>query len=483
MQKGKVFLVGAGPGDIGLITTKGLEAIKQAEVILYDRLANPKLLDFAPSDCEKIYCGKLPHRHTLRQESINALLVEKALNGKVVVRLKGGDPGVFGRVGEEAETLAEAGIEFEIIPGISSGLAAPLYAGIPVTHRDFGESFAIVTAHNQSKEGKPDLDWQALATGIDTVAFYMGISNLPTICEKLIEHGSSPETPVILIQWGTYSRQKTLEGTLSTIADLASEKKFKNPAITLVGNIVSLRRKINWFEKKPLFGKQILLARTGTESSKLAKLLTEQGADVVEFPKWKAESVAVDMKVLENLSSYEEILFTSVESVNVFFQVLKETEIDIRTMTARIFGLSNKTISALQGLGLRSEITSYREPRDELLVIGDSRIGEHQYELCHTFITNRNIIDSEFMPILKQILDESDPDTIVFPSAASVTMFFEAEEISDLFPANYLAEIDVISMGDKITTALKFYGVEPDATAKTPAGSAVIEAILACSRS
>src|SRR3982750_4064290 len=196
MSKGKVFLVGAGPGDIGLITVKGLEAIKQAEVILYDRLANPKLLDFASADCEFIYCGKLPDKHTLRQEGINDLLVQKALEGKIVVRLKGGDPGVFGRVGEEAEALANRKIPFEIVPGISSGMAAPLYAGIPVTHRQFGETFAVVTAHSQSKEGKPILDWKSLANGIDTIAFYMGVANLPYICENLIANGKSKDTPV-----------------------------------------------------------------------------------------------------------------------------------------------------------------------------------------------------------------------------------------------------------------------------------------------
>lgn len=209
------------------------------------------------------------------------------MEGKTVVRLKGGDPGVFGRVGEEADALSKNGIIFEIIPGISSGMAAPLYAGIPVTHREFGETFAVVTAHDKSKEGKPSLDWQGLASGIDTIAFYMGIANLSYICKNLIQFGKPATTPVILIQWGTFGRQKTLEGTLETIAEKADEVKFTNPAITLVGNIISLRDKMNWFEKKPLFGRQILLARTGVTQSEMAKELADQGADVYEFPKWK----------------------------------------------------------------------------------------------------------------------------------------------------------------------------------------------------
>lgn len=481
MQKGKVFLVGAGPGDIGLMTIKGLEAIQAADVILYDRLANAKLLDFAPRDCEFIYSGKLPKRPILRQEQIHAILIEKALEGKKVVRLKGGDPGVFGRVGEEAAALAAENIEFEIIPGISSGLAAPLYAGIPVTHKEFGESFAVVTAHSQSAEDKMGLNWEALANGIDTIAFYMGIANLENICHNLIAHGAKPETPVILIQWGTYSRQKTLEGTLATITTLAKEKNFSNPAITLVGNIVSLREKLQWFEKKPLFGKQLLLARTGTEQSRLAKQLEAQGADVIEFPKWKAESVAVDMKVIENLSQYEEILFTSVESVHVFFQILTETETDVREIRAQLFGLSKKTISALRDKGLQAELTEYREPRDELLVIGDSRIGEHQYELCHTFITNNLSLDTAFMPIIKHLMEEAEPDTIIFPSAASVTMFFETAEIAQLLSPHDLKELNVICMGEKTANALNFYGVKPHAVAKTPTITALIEAILSSS--
>lgn len=218
MKTGKVFLVGAGPGDIGLLTLKGLEAIQKADVILYDRLANPKLLEFSKDNCELIYCGKLPDRHILRQNHINELLVAKALEGKTVVRLKGGDPGVFGRVGEEAAVLAGYQIPFEIVPGVSSGMAVPLYAGIPVTHREYAESFAVVTAHDKSADGKPLLNWKSLQ-GVDTIAFYMGVGNLPFICENLLQHGKPAETPVIMIQWGTFSRQKILQGTLANICD------------------------------------------------------------------------------------------------------------------------------------------------------------------------------------------------------------------------------------------------------------------------
>ncbi|WP_071396159.1 uroporphyrinogen-III C-methyltransferase [Bacillus tuaregi] len=476
MNKGKVFLVGAGPGDIGLITVKGLEAIKQAEVILYDRLANPKLLDFAPFGCELIYCGKLPDRHTLRQDGINSLLVDKALEGKRVVRLKGGDPGVFGRVGEEAEALAAAGIQYEMIPGISSGIAAPLYAGIPVTHRQFGETFAVVTAHDQSKEGKPVLDWKALASGIDTIAFYMGVKNLPYICQSLMENGKSPDTPVILIQWGTFSRQKTLEGTLSTIAERASAVQFSNPAITLVGDIVSLREKISWFEKKPLVGRQILLARTGIHSSGLSQSLTEQGADVIEFPKWKNAEVPVNYDVLHHLSFYEEILFTSVESVEEFFQLLMKEQIDIRSLSAELYGLSKKTVNALKERGLLADVTDHLFQNETLLVVGDSRIA-HKYRNCNLLITSEKVVDETYLPILKRILTDAKPDSIIFPSAQSVKMFFEEELVVDLFPEEFLQGVKVICMGERSTMAAQFYGVDPAATAEAPTREALIEAI------
>ncbi|MEB1806453.1 MAG: uroporphyrinogen-III C-methyltransferase [Bacillaceae bacterium] len=246
MKNGKVYLVGAGPGDPKLITVRGLECIKTADVIIYDRLANPSLLDYANVRAEFIYCGKLPKHHTLKQEQINELLVAKAEEGKVVTRLKGGDPCVFGRVGEEAEILANHKIPYEIVPGVSSGIAAPAYAGIPVTHRDYGSSFAMVTGHLQNEENN-EVKWNALANGIDTIAFYMGVKNLPLICNQLILHGKNPSTAVAVIEWGTTERQRTVVGTLTTIEEKAREASISHPAIILVGEIVTLREKIKWY--------------------------------------------------------------------------------------------------------------------------------------------------------------------------------------------------------------------------------------------
>ncbi|MGC4377059.1 uroporphyrinogen-III C-methyltransferase [Fictibacillus sp. Mic-4] len=250
MNKGKVYLVGAGPGDPKLITVYGLECIQKADCIAYDRLVNKELLNHAKKDAELVYCGKLPGKHALIQEQINHLLVEKALEGKIVTRLKGGDPCVFGRVGEEAEVLAEHGIEFEIVPGVTAGIAAPAYAGIPVTHREHASSFAIVTGHGRKAKGQDSLNWKALATGIDTVAFYMGVGNLSYITGSLMKHGRDPKTQVAIIEWGTTDKQRTVTGMLDSICQLAEREKINHPAILLVGDVVQLREKIKWFEKK-----------------------------------------------------------------------------------------------------------------------------------------------------------------------------------------------------------------------------------------
>ncbi|MEK3936142.1 uroporphyrinogen-III C-methyltransferase [Sporosarcina sp. FSL W7-1349] len=249
MATGQVYLVGAGPGHVKLITVRGLECIQEADVIVYDRLANAELLEHAKPEAELIYCGKLPKHHTLRQEEINDLLVEKASQGLTVTRLKGGDPAVFGRVAEEAAVLKHAGISYEIVPGVTAGIAAPMFAGIPVTHREHSSSFAMITGHLH--EGNfVEEKWKAYATGIDTLVFYMGVQNLSYICSQLVEHGKDETTPVALIEWGTLEKQRTVTGTLETIEGIAAEAAITHPAIIVVGSVVSLRDTIQWFEKE-----------------------------------------------------------------------------------------------------------------------------------------------------------------------------------------------------------------------------------------
>lgn len=409
MPVGTVYFVGAGPGDIGLITVKGLERLKQADVVLYDRLVNPELLTYTRPDCEKIYCGKLPKHHILRQEQINAALVAKAKEGKTVVRLKGGDPGVFGRVGEEAAELAKHGIPFEIVPGITSGIAAPLYAGIPVTHREYGHSFALVSAHGQATE--PQVDWSALAK-MDTIAFYMGVANLPLICDQLLAHGKRSDTPVILIRWGTMGRQQTLEGTLETIAKKAEEAAFSNPAITLVGDVITLRKTTNWFEKKRLFGKQILLASDGTETE-FAQTLRAEGADVFEFPKWKLVKKEIERYVFAKLPSYEQIIFTSSESVRFFFAALRSEKIDVRTIKAELCARTPRAKRALEERGFH--VSDEHQPLGKTLVVGEKGLGSKEWCLTH------EVKQEETSQLLwERMKEEADVRTVIFPTVASV---------------------------------------------------------------
>jgi uroporphyrin-III C-methyltransferase len=245
---GKVYIVGAGPGDPELLTIKGLRCIQIADVILYDRLINKKILEYAKEDADLIYCGKLPNFHTMRQETIHHFLIKYAKKGKVVVRLKGGDPFVFGRGGEEAEALAKNGIPFEVVPGITSGIAAPAYAGIPVTHREFSSSFAIITGHRKAGS-EEDTKWEHLAKGVDTLAIYMGIGNLSYIREQLLKHGKSKDTPAAIVQNGTWEGQKTVVSTLGNILETAKQHQMENPCMIIIGEVVRMREKIHWFEK------------------------------------------------------------------------------------------------------------------------------------------------------------------------------------------------------------------------------------------
>ncbi|OGQ74011.1 MAG: uroporphyrinogen-III C-methyltransferase [Deltaproteobacteria bacterium RIFCSPLOWO2_12_FULL_57_22] len=250
MRIGKVYLVGAGPGDPGLLTVRGLELLRKAEVVVYDRLVNPVLLEYAAPEATRIFAGKLMGSHSLSQEEINRLLINHARRGKQVIRLKGGDPFVFGRGGEEAEVLAEAGIPFEIVPGVSSAVAVPAYAGIPLTHRRLSSSFAVITGHECSK-AEPSVDWGRLATAVDTLVVLMGLKNLPRIVANLLAHGRSPQTPVAVIRWGTTDLQETVTGTLGDIVDKAVT--VRPPVVLVIGEVVSLREKLRWFEEGSLF--------------------------------------------------------------------------------------------------------------------------------------------------------------------------------------------------------------------------------------
>ena len=334
-MNGKVYLVGAGPGDPGLITTKGLACIQRADVLIYDYLASPLLLRHAPAKAEKIYVGKQGGDHTLSQEGINDLIVEKSRQGLMVTRLKGGDPFIFGRGGEEAEELVAAGIPFEIVPGVTSAIAAPAYAGIPLTHRRFTATVAFVTGHEDPTKESSNIDWTALATGIGTVVFFMGVRNLPHIVEKLTAHGRPPQTPVALVRWGTTTAQQTVTGTLETIVAAVQTAGLKAPAIIVVGGVVGLRDTLKWFESRPLLGKRIVVTRAREQASDLVQKLTDLGATCLECPTIKVipptDWAPLD-QALSNLDSFDWLAFTSVNGVNFFFQRLFDTGRDLRDL-------------------------------------------------------------------------------------------------------------------------------------------------------
>ena len=328
-----VYLVGAGPGDSGLITVRGLECIRKADVVLYDYLVNERLIGEVRPTTERIYVGKQAGAHTLKQDEINAVLIEKAREGKTVVRLKGGDPFVFGRGGEEALTLAKAGIPFEVVPGVTSGIAGPAYAGIPVTHRGLSSMITMVTGHEDPTKEESDLDWERIAGVKGTLVLFMGVRNLPRIIKRLIDHGRDPKTPVALIRWGTTVRQETLVGTLADIREKAEHRGFKPPALIVVGEVVGLRDALSWFERRALFGRKIVVTRSRTQASELTKRLEALGAEAVEVPTIRIEEPedwhAVD-KAISELASFDWIVFTSVNGVDRFFERLFVRGEDVR---------------------------------------------------------------------------------------------------------------------------------------------------------
>lgn len=356
MKSGKVHLVGAGPGDPGLITQKGLQCIAEADVIVYDHLADERLLAVLPEKSEKIYVGKSASEHTMEQVDINQLLVTKSKEGKNVVRLKGGDPFVFGRGGEEADVLAENRIDFEIVPGISSSVAVPAYAGIPVTHRGIASSFAVITGHEDPTKNKSDINWQKLATAVDTLVFLMGMSNLEQIAAQLIKFGRSPKTPVAVIKDGTLSTQQTVTGDLASIARRVKEKNLQPPAVIVVGEVVRLREKLRWFDNLPLFGKRILVTRARHQASALSRMLSERGAQPVELPAIEIQHVddtgEMDDAIL-NLQKYDWIVFTSVNGVERFFQRIDDVKLDSRAFgSLKIGAIGAATAKSLKQYGL-----------------------------------------------------------------------------------------------------------------------------------
>lgn len=359
MKRGKVYLVGAGPGDPALITVRGLECLRKADVVIYDRLIDDSLLEGASPDAEKIYVGKGRGCHAMEQKEINLLIVSKAREGKTVVRLKGGDPFVLGRGGEEAEILAANQVPFELVPGISSAYAVPAYAGIPVTHRGLASSFTVITGHEDPEKGKSSISWDKLSTGSDTLVFLMGMANMAHIVKQLIQNGRSPSTPVAVISQGTSPKQCTIIGTLEDIVGKAKKENFEPPSVIVVGGVVGLREKLRWFDNLPLFGKRVLVTRAEHQAKELNQLLLSRGALPVQMPvieispprSWRELDRAI-----RNLPSYSWTVFTSVNAVEIFWKRLYALELDSRRLAdTKIGAIGPATAGALEQRGIHAD--------------------------------------------------------------------------------------------------------------------------------
>ncbi len=356
-KTGTVYLVGAGPGDAGLLTLRGAELLRRADVVVYDLLVNPELLRLAGKDCELISRGK---RQEVSQDDLNARLIAKAREGKCVVRLKGGDPYIFGRGGEEAEALAAARIPFEVVPGVSSISAVPNYAGIPLTHRDHTSNFTVFTGHEGDDKSGSALDFDQIARISGTKVILMGVTHLHELTQALLTRGLSPETRVAIVQWGTLPRQKTIEGTLGTIVTLAASQQVTPPALTVIGDVVGLRQKLNWFERRPLFGQRMVVTRARAQAAELTNRLAELGAEVLEIPCIKINpptQLSYIADALLELNAYDWLVFTSPNGVTAFFEFFFKAFRDLRDIGGvRIAAVGPGTAARLSELHLQVDL-------------------------------------------------------------------------------------------------------------------------------
>jgi uroporphyrinogen III methyltransferase/synthase len=501
-SKGTVYLVGAGPGDAGLLTMRGAELLARADVVVYDALINQDLLRLAPKDAEIIYAGKRSKDHAIPQDELNDLLVAKAREGKTVVRLKGGDPYIFGRGGEEASKLAAAKIPFEVVPGVSSIVAGPNYAGIPLTHRDHCSSFTVITGHEDPEKKGAGVDWAQIAKIPGTKVILMGVERIRELSSNLIQNGLLPETPVAMVRWGTTGRQQSIEGTLATIADVVEKTGFAAPAVTVIGDVVKLRKSLNWYESRPLFGRRVVVTRTREQASQLSRQLAELSAEVLEIPTIKI--VPTDRKAdladaLLELNSYDWIVFTSPNGVTMFFESffkafedmrdiggvriaavgpataakLRELHLKVDLMpeeyvAAKIAGAfaNFETIENLKILLLRAEVATPELPA-ALEALG----GIVDDVACYKTVPETEDLNGAAARLL-----EDGADWITFTSSSTVENFharFDLPALLKKFP-----QIKLASIGPETTRALVSLGLNPDAEAKPHTIEGLVRALV-----
>ena len=499
---GIVYLVGAGPGDAGLLTLRGAELLGRADVVVYDALVNAELLRLAPKSAEIIYGGKRAKDHALAQDELNELLIAKAREGKAVVRLKGGDPYVFGRGGEEAEELATAGIPFEVVPGISSIVAGPNYAGIPLTHRDHCSSFTVITGHEDPTKEASSLDYAQLARLPGTKVILMGVERIGSIAQSLLRHGMDAGTPVAMVRWGTTGQQQSIEGTLGTIAEVVAKAGFSAPAVTIIGGVVGLRNKLNWFERRPLFGRRIVVTRTREQASELSRQLLELGAEVLEIPTIRI--VPPDDKhslvdALKGIGEYDWVVFTSPNGVTAFFDCFFKAFEDVRALgNLRFAAVGPATAAKLKELHLRVDampeqylakkvaaaITAVESVENIRILLARAQVANS--ELCKTLEDLGAIVDD--VAFYKTVPETEDPsgaasrlvesgaDWITFTSSSTVENFharFDLPGLLKRFPQARLATI-----GPETSKALETLGLKPTIEARPHTIAGLVQAVL-----
>lgn len=455
MSSGVVYLVGAGPGDPGLLTVRGRELLASCDTIVYDALVNPLLVDAAwigrAGEAEKIFVGKRGGAPSMEQDAITALLVRLAREGKRVVRLKGGDPMVFGRGGEEAIALAEAGLEFEVVPGVTAGVAAPAYAGIPVTHRGVSTSVTFITGHEDPGKDRDQTDWSALARAGGTLVLYMGVSRLAKIATALIDGGRASDTPAAVIEWGTYPRQRTVTATLASLAEVAAREKIIAPSIAIIGDVVKLRGEMRWFDRRPLFGRTIVVTRAREQASHLRAMLEIAGARVIEAPAIRIE--ALDQgplyAALGNLAGYDWLVVTSRNAVDLLWAAVRELGLDARAFaSAKLCAVGPATADALLAHGLAVDVIPDRYVAEGVIEklrerddVRGARVlfvrAAGARELLPTALRDmganvdeveiyRTVPDLSGLDTLRDALDAGAVDVVTFTSASTVRHFVDA---------------------------------------------------------
>src|SRR3954451_16428068 len=479
---GKVFLVGAGPGDPGLLTARALELLASADVVIHDRLIPAGALDGARPDAELLYVGKEGGGEQVPQEETNRLIVEKARAGHTIVRLKGGDPFVFGRGGEEAQLLREAGIPYEVVPGVTAGVAAPAYAGVPVTHRGLVPAVAFVTGHEDPVKRDTQLDWPGLAGFPGTLVFYMGVRALPRIAEQLIAAGRPADEPVVIVERGTLSRQRSVHGTLATIADRAAEAGVRPPSITLVGPVAALGTELAWLEAaRPLAGRRVAVTRARAQASALAARLRALGAEVVEAPAIRIEPLAVDVP---DLASYDLLCLTSPNGVHRLFEEVR----DARALAGpTVAAIGPGTARALREHGVEADVVPERSVAESLVdALRDVPVrraliarAEEARDLLPEALRERGA-EVDVLALYRTVAEPLDEaaraaalgaDYATFTSASSVRFFAEA--------AGSLSGPRLVSIGPATSDELRRHGVEPDVEASEHTPDGLVAALTA----